>query len=111
LAFAAVAVIIIGATIRMAVLARSREISIMRLVGATDGYVRRPFLIEGFIKGVLGGALALCLTWLAIRIVGSYLNFQTIFFDENIALVGLACGALIGFLGSAFSVGRHLRRV
>jgi cell division transport system permease protein len=111
LAFAAVAVIIIGATIRMAVLARSREISIMRLVGATDGYVRRPFLIEGFIKGILGGALALCLTWLAIRLVGSYLNFQTIFFDQTLAIVGISAGALLGFLGSAFSVGRHLRRV
>ena len=56
LAFAAVAMIIIGATIRMAVLARAKEISIMRLVGATDGFIRRPFLIEGFAKGVLGGA-------------------------------------------------------
>jgi cell division transport system permease protein len=111
LAFAAVAVIIIGATIRMAVLARSREISIMRLVGATDGYVRRPFLIEGFVKGILGGGLALCLTWIAIRIVGGYLSFQTVFFDQTVAVVGVACGALIGLLGSAFSVGRHLRRV
>ncbi len=48
LTFAGVAVIIIGSTIRMAVLARAREISIMRLVGATDGFVRLPFLIEGF---------------------------------------------------------------
>lgn len=111
LAFAAVAVIIIGATIRMAVLARSREIAIMRLVGATDGYVRRPFLIEGFVKGVLGGALALGLTWIAIQLVGSYLNFQTIFFDQNTALIGVASGAMMGFLGSAVSVGRHLRRV
>ena len=111
LAFAAVAVIIIGATIRMAVLARSREISIMRLVGATDAYVRRPFLIEGFIKGVLGGALALCLTWLAIRLVSGYLSFQTVFFDQSIGLIGIAGGALIGLFGSAFSVGRHLRRV
>ena len=111
LAFAAIAVIIIGATIRMAVLARSREISIMRLVGATDAYVRRPFLIEGFIKGVLGGALALCLTWLAIRLVSGYLSFQTVFFDQSIGLIGIAGGALIGLLGSAFSVGRHLRRV
>lgn len=111
LAFAAVAVIIIGATIRMAVLARSREIAIMRLVGATDGYVRRPFLIEGFVKGVLGGALALGLTWIAIQLVGSYLNFQTIFFDQNTALIGVAGGAMMGFLGSAVSVGRHLRRV
>ena len=111
LAFAAVAIIIIGATIRMAVLARSREISIMRLVGATDGYIRRPFLIEGFIKGILGGALALALTWLAIQAVSGYLSFQTVFFDERLALVGLAVGAMMGLLGSAFSVGRHLPRV
>jgi cell division transport system permease protein len=111
LAFAAVAVIIIGATIRMAVLARSREISIMRLVGATDGYIRRPFLLEGFIKGILGGGLALGLTWLAIRLVSSYLSFQTVFFDQRVALFGIVGGALIGLLGSAFSVGRHLRRV
>jgi cell division transport system permease protein len=111
LAFAAVAVIIIGATIRMAVLARSREISIMRLVGATDGYVRRPFLVEGFMKGVLGGVLALLLTWIAIRLVGGYLNFETVFFDRSLAAAGILCGALIGLLGSAVSVGRHLRRV
>ena len=111
LAFAAVAVIIIGATIRMAVLARGREISIMRLVGATDDYIRRPFLIEGFVKGVLGGILALALTWVAIRVVSGYLSFQAIFFDETLAIVGIFAGALMGLLGSAFSVGRHLRRV
>jgi len=111
LAFAAVAVIIIGTTIRMAVLARSREISIMRLVGATDGYIRRPFLIEGFVKGVLGGVLALGLTWLAIQLVSGYLSFQTVFFDERLVLFGVTAGAMIGLLGSAFSVGRHLRRV
>jgi len=111
LAFAAIAIIIIGSTIRMAVLARTREISIMRLVGATDSYVRRPFLIEGFVKGILGGLLALGLTWLAIHAVSSYLSFQTVFFDQRLAILGLAGGALMGLLGSAFSVGRHLRRV
>lgn len=111
LAFAAIAVIIIGATIRMAVLARSREISIMRLVGATDGYVRRPFLIEGFVKGILGGALALGFTWIAIHVVSGYLSFRTVFFDERVALIGVAAGAMMGLAGSAFSVGRHLRRV
>jgi cell division transport system permease protein len=62
IAFAAVAVIIIGSTIRLAVLARAREISIMRLVGATNGFIRRPFLIDGLFKGLLGGGLALLLT-------------------------------------------------
>jgi len=111
LAFAAVAVIIIGATIRMAVLARSREISIMRLVGATDGFIRRPFLVEGSIKGILGGLLALGLTWIAMQILDQYLHFQTAFFDERVATIGVLCGALIGLLGSAVSVGRHLREV
>lgn len=111
LAFAAVAVIIIGATIRMTVLARSREIRIMRLVGATDGFIRRPFLVEGAVKGILGGLLALALTWIAMRVLTAYLAFQTVFFDQRLALLGLLFGALIGLLGSAASVGRHLRRV
>jgi cell division transport system permease protein len=111
LAFAAVAVIIIGATIRMAVLARSREISIMRLVGATDGFIRRPFLIEGSITGILGGTLALILTYFAMRVLQQYLHFETAFFDERLATLGILFGALLGLVGSAVSVGRHLRRV
>ena len=110
LAFAAVAVIIIGATIRMAVMARSREISIMRLVGATDGFIRRPFLIEGFVKGILGGSLALALTWFASVVISR--NFiQTEFFSRGLAGLGLLGGALIGVLGSSLSVGRHLRKI
>lgn len=111
LAFAGVAVIIIGATIRMTVLARAREISIMRLVGATDGFIRLPFLIEGFVKGVLGGLLALGLTLGAAMVLERYLNFRASFFEDRLILFGLAGGALIGFLGSAFAVGRHLRRI
>ena len=109
-AFAAVAIIIIGATIRMAVLARGREISIMRLVGATDGFIRRPFLLEGLAKGILGGILALVLTYFAHSLISRTL-VATRFFDERIILAGIAFGALIGLLGSAVSVGRHLRRV
>jgi cell division transport system permease protein len=109
LAFAAVAVIIIGATIRMAILSRSREISIMRLVGATDGFIRRPFLIEGSIKGILGGLLALVLTWVSMRVLDQYLHFETTFFDRQLATLGVVGGAIMGFAGSAVSVGRHLR--
>ena len=87
LAFAAVAVIIIGATIRMAVLARSREISIMRLVGATDGFIRRPFLIEGSIKGVLGGLARagtdVCGNATSRR---NTFTFETVFFDRRLAV-------------------------
>jgi cell division transport system permease protein len=111
LAFAIVAVIIIGATIRMTVLARSKEISIMRLVGATDGFIRRPFLIEGFAKGILGGMLALLLTWVASATLEHYLHFRALFFDDRLVAFGIAGGALIGLFGSGYAVGRHLRRV
>ena len=111
LAFAAVAVIIIGATIRMAVMARAREISIMHLVGATDGFIRRPFLIEGSIKGICGGVVALGMTWIALRLLEGYLQLETMFFDRQLAAVGVLFGALIGLVGSALSVDRHLRHV
>jgi cell division transport system permease protein len=110
LAFASVSVIIIGATIRMAVLSRSKEISIMRLVGATDSYIRRPFLLEGFAKGVMGGLLALLLTWAARLLIDRYI-IETVFFDQRLASLGLLFGAMIGLVGSAVSVGRHLRSV
>jgi cell division transport system permease protein len=102
--------IIIGATIRMTVLARAREIAVMRLVGATDGFIRRPFLLDGFVKGVTGGLLALGLTWVATLLVSRYV-VQTEFFSPGVAALGVAAGAVIGLFGSLFSVGRHLRRV
>ncbi len=109
-AFAAVAVIIIGATIRMTVLARAKEISIMRLVGATDMFIRLPFLIDGLFKGVLGGLLALVFVWVANRVINEYF-IQTIFFDREMIFVGIVGGALMGVVGSLVSVGRHLRRI
>jgi len=109
-AFAVVAIIIIGTTIRMAVLQRSREIAIMRLVGATDGFIRRPFLLQGAIKGLLGGAVALGLSFAAYLLINRYL-LQSSFFTQEEAIAIVAFGALIGLLGSATSVGRHLKRV
>jgi cell division transport system permease protein len=109
-AFAAVAIIVIGATIRMTVLSRAKEINLMRVVGATDGFVRLPFLLEGLAKGILGGALALGLLWIAARVITAQL-FAVTFFEPSLALGGVLAGALLGFLGSAVSVGRQLRRV
>jgi cell division transport system permease protein len=110
LAFALVSIIIIGATIRVSVLARAREIAIMRLVGATDGFVRAPFLIDGFMKGILGGLLAILLTWLAYRTIDTQL-VGLVFFDPKLIVIGILAGALIGVLGSATSVWSHLRRI
>lgn len=110
LAFAAVSIIIIGATIRVSVLARAKEIAIMRLVGATDGFVRAPFLIDGFMKGIVGGLLALLFTWVAYRLIDTRF-IKLVFFDPRLIFIGIACGALIGVLGSATSVWSHLRRI
>ncbi|HEX9563211.1 MAG TPA: permease-like cell division protein FtsX [Gemmatimonadaceae bacterium] len=110
IAFAAVAIIIISASIRMTVLARAQEIAIMRLVGATDAFVRRPFLLDGFAKGVLGGLLALVLTWIAHTVV-SRSFIETEFFPARLALLGVVAGALLGTVVSLVSVRRHLRRI
>jgi cell division transport system permease protein len=109
-AFAVVAIIIIGATIRVSVLARAKEIAIMRLVGATDAFVRAPFLIDGFVKGIIGGLLALGLIWIVYRMVDTRF-LKLVFFDPRLILIGILGGALIGVAGSATSVWRHLREV
>jgi len=109
-AFAIVAIIIIGTTIRMAVLQRSREIAIMRLVGATDGFIRLPFLLQGAIKGLLGGVVAIALSFGAYTLINLYL-LQSAFFTQEQAAAIIGFGALIGLLGSTISVGRHLKRV
>jgi cell division transport system permease protein len=109
-AFALVAIIIIGTTIRMAVLQRSREIAIMRLVGATDRFIRMPFLLEGLVKGTLGGVLAVGLSLGAWALINSAL-IRAAFFSPAQAALGIVAGGLLGLVGSALAVGRHLRSV
>ena len=114
LAFAAVAVVIIGVTIRLTILQRAREISIMRLVGATNWFIRGPFLLEGALKGLLGGFLSLALCY------AGYLLFRDksggtfaglLFFEPQHMVVIVIFGVLLGLAGSLVSVGRHLRHV
>jgi cell division transport system permease protein len=114
LAFAAVAVVIIGVTIRMTVLQRAREISIMRLVGATDAFIRGPFLLDGALKGFLGGVLAVLLSRGAFELFrrNSTTALHTlVFFEPRYLLLGILFGVAIGLGGSLVSVGRHLRNV
>src|SRR5205807_1746818 len=107
---AVVAIISSGTAVRMAVVERSREIAIMRLVGATDGFIRRPFLLQGAIKGLLGGLVAMGLAYGAYTLINRWL-IQAAFFSKEQAVALVGFGMLIGFFGSAASVGRHLRRV
>jgi cell division transport system permease protein len=114
LAFAAVAVVIIGVTIRLTILQRAREISIMRLVGATNWFIRGPFLLEGALKGLLGGLLSLVLCYAGYILFrdksGGTLSGLIFFRPEHMALI-IVFGVLLGLCGSLVSVGRHLRHV
>ena len=109
-AFAAVAGIIIATAVRIAVFARRDEIQIMRLVGATTGFIQRPFLIEGLISGLIGGVLAAVLTFLAFEAVSATL-IQVAWLPAEWALVGVAVGGIYGLLSSAVAVRRHLRSI
>lgn len=107
-AFAVVAVLIIGTTVRMAVLARREEITIMRLVGATDGFIRRPFLLEGLITGLAGGAIALLLTFAAFLAVdGSLIELEWL--PTLWVGAGALAGGVLGLLASSAALRRHLR--
>ena len=114
LAFAAVAIVIIGVTIRITVLQRAKEISIMRLVGATNNYIRGPFLIEGAIKGILGGVLAIVMCWVTyyvFRQTTGDTGATLVFFGGLQMTVMMLFAIGIGLGGSLVSVGRQLRSV
>jgi cell division transport system permease protein len=110
------AVILIANTIRMAIYARRDEVSIMKLVGAGNWFIRVPFLLEGLIEGMVGAGLAVLTVWIAS------VNLRSI--DETIELISLAVsdrfflrwgilflvfGAAAGVLGSLLGLSRYLR--
>ena len=108
--FGIVAALIIAATIRIAVFARREEIYVMRLVGATNGFIRRPFLLEGMLTGCAGGAMAAGLTYLSYEAVGRAL-FPLEWLPLAWTLAGVAAGAFFGLVSSAVAVRRYLREV
>lgn len=110
------ACIIINNTIRLTILARQREIRIMRLVGATDSFIRAPFLLEGLFHGLAGALIAFLVLLVAYRSVLTWahsLPFLHLVDDpslpRSLAWVLLGMGMLFGWLGSFVSVHRCLR--
>jgi len=110
IAFALVAALIIGTALRIAIFARRDEIYVMRLVGAKNGFIRRPFLLEGAFAGLAGGALAGLLTYGTYRGVYAYL-FEIAWVPGSWILIGLVVGATFGTFASALAIRRHLREV
>lgn len=113
-------VVIIGNTIRLDIQNRREEIEVTKLIGASNAFVRRPFLWSGFWYGLFGGGLALGLVQYglflleqpAARLAGLYQSSVTVLaltLDENLAILGI--GVLLGLVGSWFAAARHMRRI
>ena len=110
IAFALVAALIIGAAVRMAIFARRDEIIIMRLVGATDAFVRRPFLIEGLGTGLVGGILAVLGSYTIYNLLTPEL-FKMEWLPDTWVLGIIVSGAVLGSVASGIAVRRHLREI
>jgi cell division transport system permease protein len=115
--FLIVACVIISNTIRLTVFARRREISIMQLVGATNMYIRAPFICEGLIAGVLGALIAVSILtiarftiWPNLLLSLPFIQFGNTTLNAPLFIAELiAAGGAIGVAASWYSVGRHLR--
>ena len=116
---AAVSLFIIANTIRLATFARRDEIAIMKMCGATDWFVRAPFIVEGLILGIMGALVAFLLQWAvygavsrAITDSGALALFHLVAFRDMwkwVLGVFLAAGAAIGAVGSGFAIRRFLQ--
>lgn len=112
-----IAFVFINNTIRLAISARRREIAIMRLVGASNGFIRGPFLTEGMLEALLGSLLAILVLHGGTLIVLPRLQAGLSFLSFDIptvvltltyaSLVGIGC--LLGLFGSAIAMRRYLR--
>lgn len=109
---------IISNVIRLNVFSRKGEIEILRLVGATNTFIRLPFLIEGVFLGLLGSGLSLAVLYLVVRLFPLYLGqslgalkemiaFRYLSLPQSLSLV--AGSAVMGFLGSLSSLSRFLK--
>ncbi len=104
------AVMVVFNTIQLTLYARRQEVEIMRLVGATDGFISRPFLLEGMAQGLLGSLLGGAGLYLGYRVLSAQFGMLG-FFDRQQLLGLVAFGVALGGLGSWVAVRRFLNRV
>lgn len=110
------AVILIANTIRMAIYARRDEVSIMKLVGASNWFIRVPFLFEGLMEGILGAGLAVLTVWIAsqnLEAIGDTIQLIQFTIADGFFLrwgvLFVVFGAAAGVLGSLVGLSRYLR--
>lgn len=113
-------IVIIGNTIRLDIQNRREEIEVTKLIGASNAFVRRPFLWTGFWYGLLGGLLAIALVQYGVyllqppiaRLAGLYQSgVDVLSFDLREIGVIVGVGVFLGLLGSWFAAARHMRRI
>ncbi len=113
------AILLIWNTIRTAMFARRREIEVMKLVGATDWFIRIPFMLEGLLHGIIGGVLASAGLWAwnsqwtsGVESFPDNSGFSALVvvdgYDQTVMLIMLAIGALAGAIGSGIAASRFL---
>ena len=118
--FAAVSVLIIFNTIRMAIFTRGEEIRIMKLIGATPNYIRGPFLIESCMYGVIAGVLANIAVYTIILSLGPKVQNQAEFADSYsfftstsmmfiLLFAAIFVGMLVGIISSLLAMNKHLK--
>lgn len=111
----AAAIFFTFSTIKLAVYARQDEIEVLRLVGATNGFIRAPFYVEGFVAGLIGSILAIAIVATISSQLQTHLsevqslNLYLEQMPQGMTVWLLGGGVLLGLLGSALSVGRYLR--
>ena len=117
---AAGVLVVVGNTMRLGIENRRQEIEIAKLFGATNAFIRRPFLYSGLLYGALGGVIAWVLVWICFMLLSEPVQRLTTLYSSDYWLQGLdpwasaillAGGALLGLLGSWLSVGRHLAAI
>jgi cell division transport system permease protein len=113
-------VIIIGNTIRLDIQNRREEIEVTKLLGASNAFVRRPFLWSGFWYGLFGGLLAVGLVHFGLFLLGPPVARLAGLYQSGIVMLSLSAvemltllgiGIALGLIGSWFAAARHMRRI
>jgi cell division transport system permease protein len=112
------AVALIVNTIQLAIYARRREVAVMKLVGATNWFIRVPFMLEGLIHGIAGGIIAFAVTYEVRNTIASFVGNETVLGTRTLyvtpheaiitGILMLVVGSLVGVFGSAFAIRRFL---
>ncbi len=111
--------LVVGNTIRLNIASRKDEIEITQLMGATNQYIRRPFLYEGIWYGFFGGIFSLLIVHFSLLFLVSPVHELAQLYDSEFVISGvgfvivlkiLAASSLLGLVGAWIAVGRHLRQ-